>query len=80
MTREQQNLFEINNELLQKAFQVAFPEQYQKRREREKAQEIRRLLEDLTETFKPMVAFERKEVSQDQLVILSKVIILVYTY
>lgn len=60
---------------------MAFPEQDQKRaREREKAQEIRRLLEGLTETFKSMVAFEREEVSQDQLVILSKVIILIYTY
>jgi hypothetical protein len=39
---------------------------------REKAQEIRRLLEGLTETLKPMVTFERTEVSQDQLVILSQ--------
>jgi hypothetical protein len=69
MTREQQKQFERNNELLRKAFQGAFPEQYQKRAlMKEKAQEIRLLLEGLTETLKPMVTFQRREVSQDQLV------------
>ena len=69
LSRRHDDLYNKHHQLALTAFKVAFPEQYQKRADREeRLRNASVLLQDLKKAFQPMITFEREEISQSALV------------